>query len=290
MKIGFIGTGIMGSRMAANLQKKGHELVVHNRTQKKAESLLSKGAIWADSPAEAAKQVKVVITMLSEPQAVSATALGKDGLLDRLSAGSLWIDCSTVNPSFSRSMAAEANKRKLRFLDAPVAGSKMPAEQAQLLFFAGGDKADLEEARPLFEAMGKAVHHMGGHGMGTSMKMVNNLMLSQAMVAYAEALVLGESLGLGKDVLFNTLQTSPVSAPFLALKRSKLETGNFETEFPLKWIHKDMQLVSETAYEAGVAAPGAHAAKEVYAMAVRKGLGELDFSAVYKLLSEKLKS
>jgi 3-hydroxyisobutyrate dehydrogenase/glyoxylate/succinic semialdehyde reductase len=287
MKIGFIGTGIMGSRMAANLQMKGHELVVHNRTKQKAEFLLSQGAIWADSPREAAKQVKVVITMLSEPGAVSATALGKDGLLENLSAGSLWIDTSTVNPSFSRSMAAEASKRKVRFLDAPVAGSKIPAEQAQLLFFVGGDKADVEEARPLFEAMGKAVHHIGGHGMGASMKMVNNLMLSQAMVAYAEALVLGESLGLGRDVLFDTLQASPVSAPFLALKRSKLETGNFETEFPLKWIHKDMQLVSETAYETGAATPGAHAAEEVYALAVRRGLGELDFSAVYKLLSEK---
>ena len=287
MKIGFIGTGIMGSRMAANLQKKGHELIVHNRTRQKAEALLSAGAAWADSPADTVKQVKIVITMLSEPGAVSATALGKDGMLDNLSAGSLWIDCSSVNPSFSRSMAAEANERKVRFLDAPVAGSKIPAEQAQLLFFVGGNKADVEEARPLFEAMGKAVHHMGGHGMGASMKMVNNLMLSQAMVAYAEALVLGESLGLGKDVLFNTLQSSPVSAPFLALKRSKLETGNFEAEFPLKWMHKDMQLVSATAYETGVAAPGAHAAKEVCAMAVRRGLGELDFSAIYKLLAEK---
>jgi len=135
--------------------------------------------------------------------------------------------------------------------------------------------------------MGKAVVHVGGHGLGTSMKMVNNLMLSQAMVAYAEALVLGESLGIAKETLFNTLQNSPVAAPFLALKRPKLETGNYDAEFPLKWMHKDMQLVSETAFETGTAAPGAHAAKEVYALAVRKGLGELDFSAVYRFLSEK---
>lgn len=288
MKIGFIGFGIMGSRMAANLQKKGHELVVHNRTRQKTEAVISNGAQWASSPAEVAKQVKILITMLSTPDAVKETAItGKGAFLEHLKPGSLWIDCSTVNPSFSRSMADAAGRVKVRFIDAPVAGSKIPAEQAQLLFFAGGDKPDVDEARPLLEAMGKAVHHVGGHGMGTSMKMVNNLMLSQAMVAYSEALVLGESLGFTKDVLITTLQSSPVSAPFLALKRSKLESGNFDPEFPLQWMHKDMQLVSQTAYEAGAAIPAANAAKEVYSMAVRRGMGELDFSAVYKLLAEK---
>ncbi len=288
MKIGFIGLGIMGSRMAANLRKKGHDLTVYNRTRQKADQLIASGAKWAASPADLAKEIQIVITMLSTPDAVRETALtGKDAFLNKLAAGSLWIDCSTVNPSFSRVMANEAQQRKIRFMDAPVAGSKIPAEQAQLIFFAGGDKADVEEAKPLLEAMGKAVHHVGGHGMGTSMKMVNNLMLSQAMVAFSEALVLGESLGISKEALFSTLQTSPVSAPFLALKKGKIESGNFETEFPLQWMHKDMQLVSDTAFESGAAIPAANAAKEVFAMAVRRGLGELDFSAVYKLLAEK---
>ena len=288
MKIGFIGLGIMGSRMATNLKKKGHDLVVNNRTRPKAEQLIASGALWAASPAEVAKQVPILITMLSTPEAVSETALtGKGSFFEHLKPGSLWIDCSTVNPSFSRSMAAEARRRKVRFIDAPVAGSKIPAEQGQLLFFAGGEKADVDEARPLLETMGKAVHHVGANGMGTAMKMVNNLMLSQAMVAFCEALVLGESLGMTKDALLTTLQSSPVSAPFLALKRGKLESGNFEVEFPLRWMHKDMQLVSQTAYESGAAIPAASAAKEVYAAAVRKGLGELDFSAVYKVLAEK---
>jgi 3-hydroxyisobutyrate dehydrogenase-like beta-hydroxyacid dehydrogenase len=277
----------MGSRMAANLQKKGHELVVHNRTREKAEPLLASGARWAATPSEAAKQVRILITMLSIPDAVAATALGDTGFLQNLAPGSLWIDCSSVNPSFSKSMAKEAAQRKIRFMDAPVAGSRVPAEQAQLIFFAGGEKTDLDEARPLLESMGKAVHHIGPHGMGSAMKMVNNLMLSQAMLAFCEALVLGESLGIGREALFNTLQTSPVSAPFLPLKRKKIESGDYDTDFPLQWMHKDMQLVSQTAYEAGAAIPAANAAKEVYALAVRKGLGELDFSAVYRILAEK---
>src|SRR5512135_1156470 len=139
MKIGFIGLGIMGSRMAANLLKKGHELVVFNRTKQKADQLIAAGAAWASSPAEAAKQVSVMITMLSKPDAVAEAALmKKDAFLGNLPAGSLWIDCSTVNPSFSRLMAAEARQHNIRFLDAPVAGSKGPAEQAQLVFYVGG--------------------------------------------------------------------------------------------------------------------------------------------------------
>ena len=288
MEIGFIGLGIMGSRMAANLLKKGHELVVYNRTKQKAAPLIAAGAVWAPTPADAAKQVTVVITMLSKPDAVAETALiGKYGFLNHLVDNSIWIDCSTVNPSFSKLMALEARQRKVRFLDAPVAGSKGAAEQAQLLFYVGGEKADVEEARPLLEAMGKAVIHIGGHGMGTSMKMVNNLVMAQAMVAFSEAATLGEALGISKDMLFNTLLSSPVAAPFLSLKRGKLESGDFEAEFPLRWMHKDTQLVAETAYEAGVAAPAASAVKEMYALAVRKGLGDEDFSAVYTLLSEK---
>ena len=286
MKVGFIGLGIMGSRMAANLQKKGHELVVYNRSREKADPLIANGAVWAPTPADVAKQAGVVITMLSRPDAVAETALlGKHGFLNFLAEKSLWIDCSTVNPSFSRLMASEAAQRNVRFLDAPVGGSKGPAEQGQLLFFVGGEKADVDEARPLFEAMGKAIHHMGGHGLGSAMKMVNNVILAQAMAGFAEAVILGESLGIPRGLLFDTVLTSPVVAPFLAFKRSIIEEGRFDAEFPLQWMHKDLQLASDTAYETGVAMPLANAVKEVYALAKKNGLGEQDFSAVYKLLS-----
>jgi 3-hydroxyisobutyrate dehydrogenase/glyoxylate/succinic semialdehyde reductase len=116
--------------------------------------------------------------------------------------------------------------------------------------------------------------------------MVNNIMLSQAMIAFSEAVTLGESLGLPKGLLLDTLLTSPVSAPFLALKRPKIEGGVFDVEFPLQWAHKDLQLAADTAYETGVAMPLANAAKEIYALAIKIGLGEQDFSAVYKLLSK----
>jgi len=288
MKIGFIGLGIMGSRMAANLLKKGHELIVHNRTKDKAQPLLDQGASWAETPADVATHVNIIFTMLSKPDAVAEVALiGKHSFLHKLSPKSLWVDCSSVNPSFSKLMAVEARERKVRFLDAPVAGSKGPAEQAQLLFFVGGDKHDVESVKPLFECMGKAVYHIGGHGMGSAMKMVNNLLLGQAMVAFSEALVFGESLGISKQAMFDTLASSPVMAPFLNFKRKKFEQNDFSVEFPLQWMHKDLHLAAETAYETGAALPCANVTKEIYALAMREGLGEMDFAAVYKVVSSK---
>jgi glyoxylate/succinic semialdehyde reductase len=288
MKIGFIGMGIMGSRMAANLLKKGHELVLYNRTREKAKPLLDQGAAWADTPADLGRQVPVIITMLSKPDAVAEVALhGKHSFLDAMLPDSLWIDCSTVNPSFSRLMAGEAAARKIGFLDAPVAGSKGPAGAGQLVFFVGGRSEDVDAARPLLEAMGKAVWPMGGHGMGSAMKMVNNIILGQAMTAFCEALAFGESLGMTKQAMLETLATSPVTAPFLNTKRQKFEKADYSVEFPLQWMYKDLHLASETAFEIGAALPGMNAAKELYALAVRNGMAEEDFMAVYKVLAVK---
>jgi 3-hydroxyisobutyrate dehydrogenase-like beta-hydroxyacid dehydrogenase len=138
MKIGFIGLGIMGSRMASNLQKRGHSLVVFNRTREKADPLVAEGATWADSLAALAPQVEVIFTMLAHPDAVEEAVLGKEGFLSHLAPGQMWVDCSTVNPSFSRNMAAEAQAQGIRFLGAPVTGSKGQAAGAKLTFLGGG--------------------------------------------------------------------------------------------------------------------------------------------------------
>lgn len=284
MKIGFIGLGIMGSRMAANLVKKGYDVMVHNRTRSKAEPLISAGAIWADTPRDVGERVNILFTMLSKPDAVAETALlGKNAFLPQMPKNSIWVDCSTVNPSFSKLMYIEAKERGVRFLDAPVGGSKGAAEQGKLLFFVGGDKKDLDEVRPLFDAMGKTVFHMGGTGMGSGMKMVNNLILGHAMAGFCEAVSLGESLGIPKEKLFDTLSASPVLAPFLMMKKSKMVEGRFEPEFPLQWMHKDLHLAAETAYETGATLPAAGIVKELFGMAIRSGWGEEDFSAVSKL-------
>lgn len=284
MKIGFLGLGLMGSRMAENLLKNGYELIVYNRTKEKAELLVKKGASLAESPREVGKKSEIIFTMLSNPEAVRETALGKNGFLESLKENSLWIDLSTVNPSFSVSMSEEAKVRNIRFMDAPVAGTVGPAERGELVFFVGGDEKDLNEAKPLLEKMGRKIIHLGKNGMGTSMKMVVNLMLANSMLSFAEAMNLGESLGLSKDTLFNTLLGGPVAPPFLSGKKEKIQNGTFNTEFPLEHIQKDLFLVSQTAYENRISLPLSNISKEVYGLAVQKGFGNKDYSAIYEFL------
>jgi 3-hydroxyisobutyrate dehydrogenase-like beta-hydroxyacid dehydrogenase len=286
MNISFIGLGIMGSRMAANLIKHGNKISVYNRTKSKIDEL-GENAVAKDTPAEAVNEADVLITMLSTPAVVKKTALGESGFLNAMKKGALWIDSSTVNPSFSKSMAEEAKKRNVRFIDAPVAGSKIPAENAQLVFFAGGDKKDVEEVTPLLKTMGKMVIYSGENGSGAGMKMLVNMLLANSMIAFSEAVILGESIGFDKQFLFKTLMALPVTAPFCASKTAKMDKEDFSPEFPLQWMQKDLELASETAYECGAALPQLSTAKEIYALAKRQGMAELDMSAVYKFLKKK---
>jgi len=287
VKIGFIGLGIMGSRMAANLQKHGHLLVVFNRTRAKAERLLGPYGKFADSPAKLAGQVDVLFTMLAHPDAVEQAALGADGFLNHLRPNALWVDCSSVNPSFSKKMAAEAAHRELHFVDAPVTGSAPAAAEAKLIFWVGADPADLERIRSLLLCMGNKIVHTGGHGAGTSMKMVINLLLGTGMAAFAEAMALGEGLGLSSKMLFDSLLGTPAVAPFLAAKRDKIDNRNYEAEFPLRWMQKDMHLATASAYETGVALPLTNVAKEMYRLAMRDGHATEDFSAIYEFVTDK---
>lgn len=284
MKIGFIGLGIMGSRMAANLQKHGNSLVVFNRTRAKAEPLLSPCGTFSDSPAKLAEQVDLLFTMLAHPGAVEQAALGVDGFLNHLRPNALWVDCSSVNPSFSKKMAAEAARREVHFVDAPVTGSAAPAAEGKLIFWVGADAADLERIRPLLLSMGNKIVHAGGHGMGTSIKMVVNLLLGTGMAAFAEAMALGEGLGLSSKMLFDSLLGTPAVAPFLTAKREKIESGNYEAEFPLRWMQKDMHLASVSAYESGVAIPLTNVTKEIFLLAMRGGHDTEDFSAVCEFM------
>src|ERR1700730_13096445 len=281
MKIGFIGLGIMGSRMAANLQKHGYSLVLFNRTRAKAEPLLGPWGTFSDSPAKVAEQVDILFTMLAQPDVVEQAALGRNGFLGNLKPNALWVDCSSVNPSFSKKMAAETARREVRFVDAPVTGSAPVAADAKLVFWVGADGADLETIRPLLLCMGNKIVHAGGHGMGTSMKMVINLLLGNAMATFAEGMALGQGLGLSHKMLFDSLLGMPAVAPFLASKREKIERGNYEAEFPLRWMQKDMHLAAVSAYEAGVAMPLTNVSKEIYRLAMRGGHDTEDFSVIY---------
>lgn len=286
MKIGFIGLGIMGSAMASNLLKSGHELFVYNRTKEKADDLVIQGAQWKDSPAAVAKEINVLFTMLEDPSAIESLALDTDGFLNEMKKGSIWIDSSTVNPSFSKKMSEKAVAKNLRFLDAPVSGSKVPAEKGELLFLVGGEKADMDEVQPLFNLMGNKAVHIGEHGKGSAMKIMINQLLGQSMLAFSESLSLGIAMGLDKKMAMDVLLQTPVTAPILNVFRSRIEDENYEANFPLKHLQKDLHLFTDTAFELNKAVPLTNAAKEIYAQAKQKGQADLDFSSIFKFINE----
>jgi len=285
MKIGFIGFGIMGSRMAANLADAGYKLFVYNRTMEKAKHLLSDTVEFLQNPALVATESNVVITMLSTPEVVQEIALGEEGLISGMSKGNVWIDCSTMNPSFSKQMADITEQMGFNFLDAPVAGSLVPAEKGELVFLVGGKQTIVKYCAPLFKVMGKKHIHVGESGQGSALKLVNNLVMAISMFGATEGLLLGESLGIKKEDIFDLLDGSPVAAPMFGIKKGKILTNDYSPEFPLQWLQKDLQLASQTGYEQNVPLPATNTIKEIFALAKKAGMAEMDFTAIYSYLS-----
>ena len=247
MDIAFIGMGIMGSRMAQRLMDSGHTLRIYNRTRNEScEELIDRGAVWCESPAIAVSPTTLIITMLSDPEAVKSVARGETGILKQAARGSVWMDCSTVDPEFSMTMAKESADKDVRFLDTPVAGSKGPAEKGELVFLVGGESDDLEKARPIMEILGKKVIHCGGPGQGSAMKLVVNYMLAQSLLSVTEASRIGQSLGLSEASILDTLIATPVAAPVIAGLRPRFEGSDRETHFPLKHMLKDLRLARKS--------------------------------------------
>lgn len=287
MKIGFIGLGIMGSRMVKNLAASGYKVFIYNRTIEKAQQLESDRIEAQSSPAAVAEASDVIITMLSTPEVVQEVALGDNGFIPSMGSGKVWIDCSTVNPSFSEQMAEMCEQMGFNYLDAPVTGSLTPAENGELVFLVGGKKSIVKYCTPLFKAMGKKTIHVGDSGKGSALKLVNNLVMGLSMYAFMEGLSLGDSLGIEKSKVFDLMDGSPIAAPMVQMKKKKILTDEYSAEFPLQWLQKDLHLAAQTAYEQGISLPGTNIIKEIFALAAKHGLAEEDFSAIYPFISKK---
>lgn len=287
MKVTFLGLGIMGSRMAANLLKNNVDLTVYNRSQEPVQELKNKGAKTAGSFTKAVKEADIVFTMLSTPGVVEKIMFGEDGCLQSMNENALWVDCTTVNPSFSKQSEREAHNRKARFMDAPVAGSKPQAEEASLSILAGGSESDFKEVETLLSFMGEKVLHVGEVSKGTSLKMLVNAMLGESMLIFSETLHFGEKMGFPKDFLLDTLPNLPVIAPFTEAKAELIRDENFEPQFPLEWMLKDFNLVLKTAEENDAKLQLANLAKDIYNEANENGFSRKDFSAIYRHLDKK---
>lgn len=286
MKVTFIGLGIMGSRMAANLLKKGVDLTIYNRSKTPVEALVEKGAKTANSANEAVVDADIVFSMLSTPEVLEDIFMDNGGVLASMQKGAIWADCTTVNPSFSLKAKVAADKAGIRFLDAPVAGTKPQAQKAELVFFVGAEKALLEEVQSYLEMMGKKIIPIGETGKGASFKMLVNIMLAQSMIIFSESVLLGEKMGISKDFLLSVIPNLVVAAPFTKFKAEMVKSDDYEVQFPLEWMYKDLHLAAVTAYEHNQPLYLANMAKEIFAEATKSGMGRLDFAAIHRYLEK----
>lgn len=281
---GFIGLGIMGAPMAANLRKAGHPLIVYNRTAGKAAPLVQAGARVADTPAAVAAAADTVILMLTGPAAIDAVLSGPDGLLTKPLDGKRIINMSTVPPAYTAGLAETLAAHGAHLIDAPVSGSKKPAEDGTLVILAGGDEAEITAAEPLLLAMGKQVVRCGGTGHGSAMKMAVNLLLGTMMAGLAEAVTLGEKCGLDISVLLDTILAGPLGCGLFQLKREMLLAHDFPPQFPYKHMAKDLGFVLETAEDAGAPVPLGRTVAGLYRAEAEPALADQDFAAVKRLL------
>ncbi len=285
-RIGFIGLGTMGSAMAANLLKAGYPLVVWNRTASRIEPLARLGAKASKSPAHVAADVDIVITMVSAPKDVETVALGPEGVRDGIKPGSVLIDMSTVSPSTSRRVAGAMAAKQAEFLDAPVVGSKGPATDGTLVILVGGLPQTVARCHPILQAMGKTIIHAGNVGAGSALKLATNLMLSHLVAGFSEGLLLTTRAGLDPTLLLQVIDASTFHSPYYRMKGAPMLKGDFSPHFALKHMRKDLDLMAELAKELGAALPVTEAIRRLFQETEQAGHGELDYSSVFKFLSE----
>ena len=286
LRVAFLGLGTMGASMATNLLKAGFPLIVWNRTASKMEPFARLGARLAKSPAHAAAEADVVITMVSTPKDVEQIALGPEGALEGMRTGAVFIDMSTVSPATSRKLAGAAAAKGVEFLDAPVVGSKGPATDGTLVILAGGLPQTLQRARPMLQAMGKTIIHAGNVGMGSTLKLATNLMLAHLMAGFAEGVHLLRGAGADPQKYLEVLEASTFRSPWYQTKGAAMLKGDYSPHFALKHMRKDLELMGGLAEEVGRSLPVTDAVKALFVASERAGKGELDYSAIMAHLLE----
>ena len=284
-RIGFLGLGIMGSRMAANLARAGFELNVWTHTPGKATAWANEnGARAHETPAQVAAASDIVISMVVDGEQVASVLLGPGGAIESARAGLLCLDMSTIAPGDARRIATALAAREVRMLDAPVTGSSPRAQAGTLTIMVGGERGDYERALGVLEAMGSVIVHVGALGQGQAVKLVNNALGAANATALAEALVLGAAQGLDLDVLVTVLSAGSGASAQLELKAPAMRTHDYTTLFKTDHMLKDVRLCLEEAQAAGVPFPSAGHARDVLIATAGRGHGDEDYAAIVEAI------
>jgi 3-hydroxyisobutyrate dehydrogenase len=283
MKIAFVGTGVMGQGMVANLLKAGHEVTVYTRTKAKADGLLALGAKWASSPAESARGADIAISMVGYPDDVEEVWRGPQGFMSAAKSGCVLIDMTTSSPALARSLAAEAAAKGFGPLDAPVSGGDRGAREGTLTIMAGGAQQDFDFAQPVFAAMGKTIVLQGAPGTGQLCKLANQIGIASGMIAMAEALAFARATGLNLDTTLRSISGGGASSWALLNLAPRVLKGDFAPGFYVKHFVKDIGLALDVCREQKVSLPGLELAAKLYAEVVAAGEGDAGTQALARL-------
>ncbi len=281
-RIGFLGLGIMGKAMALNLVKAGFEVTVWNRNPSKCAELVEQGAKQADSPKELAANCDISFAMVADPEAALAICLGPDGVAAGIGEGRGYVDMSTVDDATSQAIDKAITEAGGRFLEAPVSGTKKPAEDGTLVILAAGDKSLYDDALPAFKVMGKMSPYLGEVGQGAKMKLVVNMIMGGMLSIFSEGMALALKSGLDAQQLSEVLDAGAIANPMFKTKGPMLLAEDYRTSFPLKHMQKDLRLALALGDKLDLALPTAAITNEAFKQARKAGYADEDIAAVYK--------
>ena len=285
-KLGFVGLGVMGSRMVKRLMDAGHEVTGYNRTKSKAQWLLDEGMKWADSPCEVVEASDVSLSMVTNTNALKAIAEGSDGLLAGLTAGKIHVDISTVSPAYSQELAEQVKAKGAAMLDSPVSGSVITLEQGKLSLMVGGDADVFEKVKPILLDIGPKVTHVGRNGLAVTMKIATNLSLAVQMLAFSEGVLIAEKAGIEREVAVDVLTNSVIGSPMVKYRGPFVLEMPDEAWFDCYMMQKDMNLALELGRQLGVPLPTSAATNEMLTAARGMGFEKQDFAVMFDALAQ----
>ncbi|PDD71624.1 NAD(P)-dependent oxidoreductase [Listeria monocytogenes] len=281
-KIGFVGTGVMGSSMAGHLLEAGYEVLVYTRTKSKAEDLLDKGALWVETPGELANKVDILISMVGYPKDVEELYLGENGFLENLAVGTVAIDMTTSSPALAKKMAEFGREKGIGVLDAPVSGGDIGAKNGTLSIMVGGSEDVFLKVKPIFDILGSSVILQGDAGAGQHTKMVNQIAIASNMIGVTEAIIYAEAAGLNPSRVLDSISGGAAGSWSLANLIPRVLKDDFSPGFFIKHFIKDMGIAISEAKQMGLELPGLTLAEKMYQTLAEQGLSEEGTQALIK--------
>ncbi|MEN6384681.1 MAG: NAD(P)-dependent oxidoreductase [Phycisphaerales bacterium] len=285
-RITFIGMGIMGRPMAMNLLKAGFAITIHSRTKSKTQEVISAGAVWADTPAQAAQNADVVITCVTDTPDVRNVLLGKNGVIESAREGLICVDMSTISPTETQEMAKILGEKKVVLVDAPVSGGQIGAIEGKLSIMAGGPKETVKSLRPVFEAMGRTITHCGPSGFGQITKLANQVMVVHTIMSTAEGLAFAKQAGLDLQTTLDATVSGAAGSFSLKVLGAKIIAGDFKPTFMVDLQVKDLRLVLEYAEKIGQPLPGVALIKELFEVLQAQGRGKDGTQSLYNVIRQ----